>query len=533
MAETVGALILASIEAAGVAGATTAGTFAIAGTGITLNAIVGTAAIAAASIGLSYALRVTPDVPKPESGSQAVKQSIPPRIRGYWVNRISGTYMFFEAADSGGPPANSYDVVAFHHGKIESVVAMYLSDDQITISSGLSAPPFDSSGQILGVVDEISGGAYGSGKVTLQLRQGLDSQNPLTYSVDPAISGLWTSAFKGNGIAYAGLACAGASDPSVHTQIFPRGRPEFSIVARCAPIWDPRDGTQSRTDKSTWKASPNPVLQLIDYLTGDQENTGGPGLDYETLIAPVLDQWIIEAALCDDNVGGISRYESAGWYQFDNKPEDVIGKILATCDGYLMENGDGTLSITVGYYRQPTEPALTPAHILGFSVDYGTADESRINQLDVTITDPAEKYISAQIEPVRAEDSISLFGLRGQPLDLTWVQERAQAQRLAHRALQRLNAPMSGTLVTTLYGFRYFGKRWMPLQYPTIAGLEDCVVEIQSVKTDLLNGRITFEWKKIDPAGYAEFVALPKMFREDSVSPLLREDGSAYTRETA
>lgn len=529
MAETVGLLILSAAgatEAAGIAGLGTIATTTIAGT--SLATVVGTAAITAAAIGLNYALSSAPEIPKPEDGSQAFRQAIPPRIRGYWVNRLAGNYVLFEASESGGPPAVSYDVIAFHSGKIDSIITMYLSDDEVTISGGVSSPIFNGSGEILGNVDDGAGGIYGSGKVSLQFRQGLNSQNPFTFASDPAINGIWTSAHVGNGIASAAIACSGASDPTEHTRIFPRGRPELSVAAKCAPIWDPRDNSQSRLVESTWKPTPNPVLQLIDYLTGS--DNGGPGLDYATVIEPVLEQWKTEATLCDNAVSGGQRYQSAGWYQFDNKPEDVIGKILSTCDGWLSENGDGTLSIVVGYYREPEEPALTAEHIVGFSVNHGTPDEERVNQLDITITDPSQKYVSTQLSPVRNEDSISTFGLRSQTLDLTWVQWSSQAIRLANRALLRLNPAMSGTFITTLYGFRYFGKRWVKVQFPYVAGLTDCVVEIQSVKTDLLNGRITFEWKLVDTVALADSQALPKVHREDDTN-LIRENSSAYTRE--
>src|SRR4051812_35663607 len=109
MAETVGLLILTGIEAAGATGAAAFGSTAIVGT-LTVNAVVGAAALTAASIGLQYAL-ANPNVPKPENGAQPLKQSIPARQRGYWICRLSGYYLLFIAA--GG---DSQDMLAFHQG---------------------------------------------------------------------------------------------------------------------------------------------------------------------------------------------------------------------------------------------------------------------------------------------------------------------------------------------------------------------------------------------------------------------------------
>ncbi|ETR75864.1 hypothetical protein X566_19045 [Afipia sp. P52-10] len=154
----------------------------------------------------------------------------------------------------------------------------------------------------------------------------------------------------------------------------------LSVVADCAPVWDPRDPAQSRANPSTWQISYNPILHLIDYIT---EPDGGLGLEYETVIEPVLNAWMAEADLCDERVATASggtepRYTSNGWYQFDNEPKDVINAILATCDGWLAEAGDGTLAVKVGVYREPTV-TLTQNEIFDFSLSYGQPDEQAVN----------------------------------------------------------------------------------------------------------------------------------------------------------
>ena len=66
-------------------------------------------------------------LPTPDSGHQALRQTIPSRITGYGTQvRLAGFYVFFEE-DSG----ISYDVVAFHHGLISSIDGYYLHDDVV------------------------------------------------------------------------------------------------------------------------------------------------------------------------------------------------------------------------------------------------------------------------------------------------------------------------------------------------------------------------------------------------------------------
>lgn len=489
MPDVIGELIVTAIvatgEGEGIAAFAEGSFLGISG----LTAIGSTAAIAGA-IGLKFALD-NPTIPKPEDGAQPLKQAIPSRVRGYWINRLSGYYMLFLAA--GG---DSQDMLAFHSGPIEEILQVYLHDIAV------STVPDAAHGVVLEVQSTGSGYFAPSGAVHIQIFYGLDSQT--TYGgilTTTSTSGVWTTDFMGKGIACMALLCNQAPDPTTFTQVYPQGLPLPSVVAKCTPVFDPRDVTQSYSDRSTWKASPNGVLQLINYLT---ETDGGMGEDIDEILPPdVLAQWMIEATICDNNVGW-QRYTSAGWYQFDNSPENVVNKILATFDGWLGESGDGTLALTVGFYREPTDPPITVDHILGVSVNYGIADEAIINQLDVSYNNPLLGYVSDQIDPIRDEDSISLTGIvRSKPLDLSWVQNPDQATILGRRAMTRLNPKRSGTLTTKLYGMRYLGKRWVKVQFPSWCGadLADVVVEIQDrAQIDIMNGRVTFNWNLVDTA---------------------------------
>jgi hypothetical protein len=479
MPETIGLAILTAVQAAGVAGpagfALTSTTIA----GVGLTTIVGSAAIIGVSIGLQYALN-NAEVPKPEDGVQSLKQALAPRRRGYWINRLGGVYMLYLAA--GGA---SQDMLAFHSGRIQEFLSVYLHDNQV------STVPDPAHGVVI-EVQSVGAETY-LDSISLQLFDGRDDQTTFSMLNASTTSGVWTSAHAGQGIACGAMICALAADPETHTKRYPQGLPVLSVVAKCALIWDPRDGAQTRANRDSWKASPNPVLQLIDYIT---EPDGGMGEAFEEIFtAEMLAQWMVEADHC------INRYDSAGWYQFDNAPENVIGKILAACDGWMAEDGEGNLVLNVGFYREPTDPPITEADIVGWRVRIGSSDEDSINRLDVSFTDPSLGYVTNQIDSVRDEAAISLAGIeRSKPLDLSWVQDADQASRLGRRAMLRLNSPISGTLTMTLYGARYLGKRWVKLQLPHIAGLEDCVIEIQDKSVcDILGDRVTLNFILVDP----------------------------------
>ena len=494
MPDVVGELIVASVVATG-EGAAFAGAAEATYLGVSGITIIGSAAIIGASIGLQYALYKAPAIPNPGDGSVALKQAIPSRIKGYGYNRLAGYYMLFEA--NGSAPATSYDVLALHSGRVDSFQQFYLNDDNVSTSADISH-----GGNSI-ITAAFSDDRYNGGALKIETALGAASQTAATIMTsDPVISPWWTTAHRGDGVAWVALVCGGPSDPSVFSRTFPKGHPELSALVACSPIWDPRDPAQSRTNPATWIFQRNPVLHLIDYLISTD---GGMGLDFDTILPPaVLAQWMVEANLCDAAVSRADgsteqRYACDGWFRYDNNPEDVINSILSTCDGWLAENGDGSLALTIGHYRAPTDPPITAQHIMGFSLHYGQADEQLINVLHVSFTDPNQKYVEVDLGDIRDEDAISLTGVeRIKPLSIPWVQSFSQAGRLGYRAIQRVNPKLSGTFTTTLYGLRYLGKRWVPLQYPDIAGLEDCIVEIQGAEVDLLHGRVVFTFALVD-----------------------------------
>lgn len=478
MPDVAGELILFSLGAFEATSDVAAGLAGISVLGVSGPTIAGAGVIGAASIGLSYALANT-SVPKPEDGGIALKQAIPPRQRGYWDCRLAGYYMLYEAGNR-----DSQDVMAFHQGPIDSIQHIYLHDDEVAVVP-------DVSGGGIGTVQTIGADQFAGGRVQVEFKLGAASQTAATLlTSDSNINTIWTTAFRGDGIAYGVLKCGAVADAQIFSKTYPQGLPLMSVVARCSPVWDPRDLAQDRLTSSTWVASPNPVLQLIDYLTRED---GGMGLDYTVIIEPLIDDWMVEATFCD------TKYLSAGWFRFDNSPEDIVNKILSTCDGYLVETGDGTLALTTGTYRDPAEDPIVDRHIISYQVNHGIADESLINQLDVSYTDPTQKYVQTQLDPVRDEVSISLTGVKSQPLDLSWVQDSVQAALLGARALLRLNPAHSGTIVTNLVGLRYIGKRWVKLQFTNgPRGLQNCVIEIQSAEIDMLAGRVSFKFNTVD-----------------------------------
>ncbi|MGB6079086.1 MAG: hypothetical protein WBF99_06455 [Xanthobacteraceae bacterium] len=518
-------------------GQAVAGGWTIAGMALTTQTLtlIGSAILGAVLIGVSLALR--PSLPKPGDGAQATQQNIPPCQYGYGRARISGPYMFYDVSNG-----VSFDVVALVLGKIAGFVKFYLHDDEVVPGGDgyiVSTPGF-------------TDGRYGSGNVQILTRRGLPIETAYVEVIGN-FGGTWTADHRGDGTASLMLRCKGVKDKDFQ-KFYPNQLPNPSAVLDFPAVWDPRDPAQepnwdprdpaqqdaagrwdnypdhdgattygkgarviadgvlyiSRVDANTapvsneekwiyaWK---NPVLQLINFLIDPVHGMGYP----LSRILPVAATWMVEANLCDELVakkdGSFEpRYTSNGWFTFETDPAEVLGAILATCDGWLTPDGDGNLSLTVGVYRPPTGPALAERHIVAMAPDFGATDEESCNELTIKFTSPLHKYREVAGQAWRDEEDISERGkTRSQNLQVSWVHSHPQARRLAKRTFARLNTPARGTMVTTLYGLAVLGRRWVRMQYPAIDGLADVIVEITGATVDFAAAKVSFNWILINP----------------------------------
>jgi len=502
MAETVGLLILAGIGASAEVGAAVLLPGLTVATAVGSTALVGGSLIAASQLNKSSgsggsAAAVAFATPKPMDGRQTIRQTLPPRIMGYGRARISGAYMLY---DVDTVDYDSHDVIALHEGRIQSIYAIYLNDDEVDVNT--------STGWVYNIRNNNGNdgrygctGAYAStSKVLLQWHLGSD---PGTY-YPPATTAFpyWGTNTRGDGIATIYMRCSHPTTSDNFYTLFPNGLPRLSVAADLAPIYDPRDVSQSRANPSTWRTSRNPVLQILNYLT----DARGMGLDWDDLITPQLSSLMAQADICDELVtkiggtGSEKRYQSSGWFFLTTDPAEVLSAILATCDGWLAENGDGSISIVVGKYQAPTV-TFTDDHIIGYTIDHGVADYEVVNQIKFTYTPEANYFRETPGNPWTDTASVSALGkIRAQQMDLTWVESHAQARRLAKRQMAKYQAPLRGTLSVSLYGLLALGQRWVGIQSSFVSDLTDAVVEITKARVDITNARVVFDWILVDPA---------------------------------
>lgn len=477
MPETIGFLILQAIGVVEIGGfAVTAGT----------ATIVGNVALASAAVGGSLLLN-RPDAPKPQDGQQTVRQSAQPRRRNYGLVKVAGPILFSEVK-----AGRRYQVIALNADEID----------------GFEDHFFDQNG---GDVD-------GSGTVTSGFRLGSHhyAQIFTTLGTDAdvafeplttAFPTLWTAAHQGKRIAKV-LTLFEQPKAEDFTSVYPGGVPPiYRAVLRSAKVWDPRDQTQHRNDKSTWKYSVNAALHSLDYHRVKK----GMGLavfdDIFFTDAAINEDWIPAAEICGDAVplkgGGFGpRYACAGGYELPAPPKTVLAAIHSTCDGQTYQRSDGAIGFRVGKIIAPTV-TLGDDEITGYdSLRRGPPNSLiPVNQVTAKYTASNLDFQENDAQAWRDEDAINDVGKEeSRDIDLRWVFLHPQARRLMKLALARFNPEWSGKIITNLGGLRAWGERYIRVQ---IAELKiDATFEVTSIEISTASLKCSIGISSLDQSAF-------------------------------
>lgn len=438
------------------------------------------------SIGLSLlaqALLPGPQTPKPQEGQVNIRQPIPKRRSGFGEGLSGGSYMLYELVDG-----TSYDVLAIHAGRMDSISRYFLNNNEVEIASG-------------GVVEHEE--FYGSA-VRILTRLGLNTETAYSEVVDGIGDPLiWNDNCRGDRIASLALICEGVGAKALR-KTYPDGQPSPLIVGRFQRYHDARSSDSDQDTPSTHSWGANPVWELAHYIAGE-DCAGGMGLNWAKYIEPRIEEWIAAADVCDELValkdggGSEPRYQAHGTYDHEAQPASVMRAILSTFDGWLYIGDDGALGIKAGRYVAPAEDVvLTRNHILSFAPEVGVPRERVVSVLRAKYTSPDHLYSEQDADEWRDEALIDDYGEMFSEADLLWVQSHAQARRLMKRLMSRLNAERRGTIVADLMGLNFIGERYFRLQCADVPGFEDMICEAVETELDPKNLRVTIKFVQAD-----------------------------------
>lgn len=423
------------------------GSATIAGTTITWASVAAAIATTALSIGIQ--MLMAPKPPKAEAARVPLTQAIPYRSWGVGRTRLAGAYMLWE---SRGPSLFAIQAIVGH--RVRSFNRFWLHDDEVMINgSGIANSPT---------------GRYRD-EVTILYRLGLPTETAYANAVSLFSStGLWTNDHRGDGQASICMRAV-AQKQKEQQKIFPYGVPVLSTEVDLALCWDFRDPDQDPTDPSTWTWTQNCALICAWHLCF---NEFGFNLDYTKALLPVLDLWIEEADICDENVplaggGTEKRYQCNGSDTTENGPKSGLNAILSACDGHLVARGDGARILTVGKFRESRCATLTDADIIGHNIQYDVLFEEEVNRLVPKFTYPATDYTSCDTDYFEDVDAqLSAGRVLSEEANYQWVHQWRQARRLGKRDWLRIRQKVKGSLDVRLSGINAVYARWVRLETP-------------------------------------------------------------------
>ena len=452
------------------------------------------------------------EAPTAQEVHQTIKQAVAPRRRHYGSElKVGGVLAFFHSKDGA-----LYMLILFSHGEVAHLVEHWLNDKPVTVNAA-------------GNVIDAQYTWNATNRVSILARTGTTTQSAYPQLIS-AFPEMWSEQHRLLGIANV-LIIARDVPTDVFTEVYPAGPPQYRIRLWGARVYDMRLG-QSAANPATWAASDNPALIILDYLT-HADGMARPRSMFDEA------SFQLAAEQCDAPVvlktgGTEKRYRLSGSYDLSERPADVLGRMLAVCDGELYQTEDGTYGLRVGVWDPPTK-TIASDHVLRFRFEQGSNALAVFNIVKSIYVSPLHDYQESQAEDWRDEDLIVAMGEeRAEELRILMCTSHSQARRLAKIAMAKGNPEWRGTIVTDMSGLELLGERVIMVDLP-LMGFEQTTFTINEFRMagDLTQCELSvssisaaaYEWDPATEEGTAP--TLPPAFPPTSVIAVPEDFGAA------
>lgn len=503
MPPLIGAAIVAGIEAVGVTGLAGATVF-----GVSAATIIGYGVTTLALIGAQFAFNRMKAAHEKKTGdlqltAVTIKQPIPVRTRAYGQVQLGGA-LFYEDAI---PVIYQPLLLGIVHceGPINRFLGIKLND---SISGVNGAAGADASG--------INASLPWAFYIDIESKRGTDTQ-AASFILNTQRG--FTGQLKG--LAYTVIMCTQMFRPDKYFQYYyPNGVPQIRVIAETSLVYDPRDGSQSWTDESTYKYSRNSAICIMDYLTRYKVDSSGRNIPRGMGLARSrinIASFIAFANICDQVYqskytinfadGSIvtsprsePRYCCDAIYSMDQAPVDVLNRMVATCDATLFTMADGTIGIRGGNYETPTV-LINDDMILECEITRSTGQLNAFNRLKISFTAWNMDYQVIEGHPLDDNDSIADLGVLSQDLNVPYVSSYSQARRLARIAMMKGNPEWTYTKLTcTLAALNVLGEEFVHVTH-SLPGIDGPFL-VHNVTLRFDEGKVDLMLTSVDPAAY-------------------------------
>jgi hypothetical protein len=453
-----------------------------------------TATIATAAIGFAASAALSSFAVKPASNrgvglsdrSEMIRSGTAPRRVVYGQARVSGPIAFAHTTNgpTGARNALLHLVVPLAAHEIEGVQALYVNEEAMVYgpgAQGWQVPPGGS---------KYFNGAYYDGVTnSLNFLQWRLATGSALQAADPFLLrdvNVWSDAHRLRGVAYIYARLYWNSG------IWAGGLPNLSVLIKGRKVYDPRTG------QTAW--SDNPALYIRDYLVSSFGlNCAADELDEDSFIAA--------AHLCDELVPTGTgteqkRYTCNGVLSLDDKPIEVMERLLSSCAGTLVY-AQGRYKLYPAAYRAPV--LSLDRNILrdGVKVRPQPPRRERANTLHGTFINPARNWLASEFVPVtnaayRAADGGERIG---RDLELAFTADNFTAQRLAKIQLERARRSLTVELPCTLAALDVAVMEPVRLSLPELGWADKVFLPVEWTFTN--EGGINLVLQEEDPSLYA------------------------------
>ncbi|WP_288959604.1 hypothetical protein [uncultured Sulfitobacter sp.] len=376
----------------------------------------------------------TPDAVRPENIQILNKSAAAPRSADFGVVKKAGNVVFERARDG-----ISYRLVVHSHGEITNVLGHFLNnvpialdddyrvtDDQYLLSGGRLAAYYGSL---------LIGGAGDDSRVRIFSRKGLVPETH--YSQITQVWPEWTSAHRLDGL-WTSLIICEATPADKYRGMYPRNEPDLAVLAETTKCFDPRTGLTAFTE--------NMALAINHYVASVDAFNRPSAFDLQDIAT--------EADICDRDValiaGGTEKlYRISGSYLLNEKPQDVLGRMLSACAGRIRLKPTGKLGLKVGAWTEP-EFTLTFADILEVpEVTSGPDLLDRYNELPARFNSHDLGHIEVDAQPWLDEQRVAEDGeiLVGEAKSMLMSPSHRQTRQVMKIDMDRDNPKQEVTLL--------------------------------------------------------------------------------------
>jgi hypothetical protein len=391
----------------------------------------------------------------PEDAQSEFRQSVPSRCRHYGRVKISGPWVFAEAYQG-----VLYKVIYLGEGQLDDFETLWIDDSQVIVSSGnVITDPY-------------------TGFVTITTRLGLETET--SYSALTSLFPDWDVNCRGDGCASMFITQDTPSQEDYYN-VFPNGvNTNYRVVVRGSLIKNPVTNTTGWND--------NAAAVIRDYLC----HPTGMRLPESLLQTPKAQAgWVAAYNRCAEAVplaagGNIARYKLWGTYYLNERPADVLGRMLACCDGRLIPTSDGGLTLDIGAWAEPTV-VIGTEDILGFD-EFGRGGDilTTANTIRATYLDPTGDFQTSDAEPWVMTADVADRGEIVSDESFIMAPHHSQARRLMKLAAYRANPKWAGTFECSLKAMQAIDRRLVRIQFAPFGVNE--VFEVLSFKINVGEG---------------------------------------------